>query len=111
MDADSFKGGGILCSNVPPVVKAEKVKRDETVVANAVGLRFMKQEAKTDVSFICTFHVFSRTGVHDGHFTRHNCIMDYKFPVLVVGHEDQMQAFITEGKEVSSGIQQFSDFV
>ena len=42
MDADSFKGGGILCSNVPPVVKAEKVKRDETVVANAVGLRFMK---------------------------------------------------------------------
>jgi hypothetical protein len=51
------------------------------------------------VSFICTFHDFSRTAVHDGHFMRHNCVRDYKFPVLEVGHEDQMQAFLTEGKE------------
>jgi hypothetical protein len=41
-DADSFKGGGVLWSNVPAFVKAEKVKMDETVVANADGLRVMK---------------------------------------------------------------------
>jgi hypothetical protein len=34
---------------------------------------------------------------------RHNCIRDYKFPVLKVGHEDEMQAFLTE-KEDSSGV-------
>ena len=56
------------------------------------------------MSFICTFHDFSRTAVHDGHFMRLNCVRDYKFPVLEVGHEDQMQAFLTEGKEDSSGI-------
>jgi hypothetical protein len=28
IDADSFKGGGVLWSNVPAFVKAEKVKLD-----------------------------------------------------------------------------------
>jgi len=42
IDADSFKGGGVLWSNVPAFVTAEKVKMDEAVVANAVGLRVMK---------------------------------------------------------------------
>jgi hypothetical protein len=35
---------------------------------------------------------------------RHNCVRDYKFPVLEVGREDQMQAFLAERKEDSSGI-------
>lgn len=42
IDADSFKGGGALWSNVPAFVKAEKVNMDKSVVANADGLRVMK---------------------------------------------------------------------
>jgi hypothetical protein len=37
-------------------------------------------------------------------FMRHNCIRDYKFPVLEAGCEDRMQAFLTEEKEDPSGI-------
>jgi len=37
-----LKGGCVLWSNVPAFVKAEKMKLDETVVANADGLRVMK---------------------------------------------------------------------
>ena len=53
------------------------------------------------MSFICTFHDFSR---NDSHFMRCNCIRDYKFPVLEVGHEDEMQAFLAEEEEDSSGV-------
>jgi len=35
---------------------------------------------------------------------RCNCIRDYKFPVLEVGHEDEMQAFLAEEEEDSSGV-------
>jgi len=42
IDADSFEGGGVLWSNVPAFVKAEKVKTDETVAANSVDLRVLK---------------------------------------------------------------------
>jgi len=42
IEADSFKGGGVLWSNVLTFLKAEKVKMGENVVANADGLRVMK---------------------------------------------------------------------
>jgi len=42
IEADSFKDGGVLWSNVPALVKAEKVKMGENVVANANGLRIIK---------------------------------------------------------------------
>lgn len=42
INAHSSKGGGVLWSDVPAFVTAEKVKMNETVVANADSLRVMK---------------------------------------------------------------------
>jgi hypothetical protein len=42
IDAHSSKGGGVLWSDVPAFVTAEKVKMDETVVANADSLGVIK---------------------------------------------------------------------